>query len=361
MIRYKREIAKQLLHWFNKNMRPLPWRIKRDWYKVWISEVMLQQTQVKQVLPYYHRFLKKFPNVYKLAQASEQEILKIWEGLGYYSRVRNLHRTAKIIVDQYEGEIPREKNELIKLPGFGPYITNAMLSIAFKECVPVVDGNVLRVISRLFTIVDDIRENNTKKKIYYYMKEIIDLNSPADFNEAVMELGATLCTPENPLCAHCPVSDYCQAFKKDHVDRLPFKSKAKSKPHIGAHSFVIRKDQKYLLAKRPQNGLLAGLWEFPTYNLKKDPYEENATPDMLIRKLGISGEFIKSLNEIRHSYTHFKLYLTPHLYYYTGNNSNITFYEQLKWLTVDSIKHLPVHGVMQKTLHSLLAELKIVT
>ena len=361
IIRHKKRISKRLIEWFKNNKRPLPWRNRSTWYDIWISEVMLQQTQVKQAIPYYHRFKKHFPNVSELAKASQEYVLKIWEGLGYYSRARNLHLAAQIIVNQYRGQIPQDKNELLKLPGFGPYTTNAVLSLAFNKPYAVVDGNVQRVIARLFLITDDIRQTQTLKKINYLVGELISLRSPAVFNEAVMELGATICTPDQPLCASCPINDYCLAFKKDYAQCLPFKSRLKAKPHIRAHTFIIDKCGKYLLAKRPQNGLLAGLWEFPTYGLNRNHDNMNITPHSSLKKIGISAKYVKSWGEIRHSYTHFHVYLIPHLFRYNGYTSRIEFYTRYKWLDFNLINEYPLHKVMLKTMEMIKNELKIIS
>ena len=242
--REKRLLYKALLDWFSAEKRDLPWRLNRTWYRVWISEVMLQQTQVNQVIPYFNRFLEKFPTVQKLAQATQQEVLKAWEGLGYYARARNLHKAAQQIVSRYNGEIPQDKKNLVKLPGFGPYTSHAILSLAFNQPYAVVDGNVTRVISRLFTIRADIQLPDTKKIIQFHMNSLLDKRSPAQFNEAMMELGATICIPLNPTCKSCPINRYCLAFQNNQVQEYPLKSAARKKPHIHAFTFILRKNNK---------------------------------------------------------------------------------------------------------------------
>jgi len=207
------KIQSKILTWFRENKRTLPWRREKNWYYIWISEVMLQQTQVETVIPYYQKFIRKFSTVESLAKSSQEEVLKVWEGLGYYTRARNIHHAAKIIVEKYNSSLPPSRDELLNIPGFGHYTTAALLSLVFNQSYGVVDGNVKRVISRLYAIKDDIRNPKTHHKIQELVDNLLPSNYPGEFNEAMMELGATICTSRSPLCSLCPITTIQPPFQ----------------------------------------------------------------------------------------------------------------------------------------------------
>ena len=219
-----------LLSWYEKNKRDLPWRKTGDPYKIWLSEVMLQQTQVKTVIPYYQRWLEKLPTIQDLAAESEQKVLKLWEGLGYYNRCHNFQKAARLVCAEYNGMVPDDPDQFINFPGVGPYILSAVMSIAFNRMLPVVDGNVLRVFTRYIELWDDIGKSATQKKVYQMLLDLIPKNSPGDFNQAVMELGALVCTPKNPTCPRCPLKKTCQAREKGSIASLPVRTKKKKIP-----------------------------------------------------------------------------------------------------------------------------------
>ncbi|MDZ7690089.1 MAG: A/G-specific adenine glycosylase [Balneolaceae bacterium] len=227
----EKQFRQHLLSWYDDNKRNLPWRDCDDPYKIWISEIMLQQTRVDQATPYFHRFIDRFPTVQDLAEADQQEVLKVWEGLGYYSRARNMHTAARRVVDEFDGKVPDSWDEITSLKGIGPYTASAVLSIAFGKPYAVVDGNVLRVLTRFFGIENDIRSTKTKNQVQELADNLIHKARPGDFNQAVMELGATVCVPSNPACNECPVNTNCTAFKTVKQDEIPYKSPAKKKPH----------------------------------------------------------------------------------------------------------------------------------
>ncbi|WKY44848.1 A/G-specific adenine glycosylase [Eubacteriaceae bacterium ES2] len=250
------------LNWFNKNKRSLPFRQTKNPYQIWISEIMAQQTQMDTLIPYYNRFIEKFPDIKTLAAADEAQVLKAWEGLGYYSRARNLHKTAKLIASDYDGCFPSDYQTLIKLPGIGPYTGGAIASIAFNEAVTAVDGNVLRVISRFLNSHLDIGETKTKKTITQWLETILPANS-GDFNESLMELGALICSPTNPQCPDCPLCDGCQAYAQGNEEKLPVKKK-KTRPKIMQMEVgILIQDQSLFFVRREQKGLLSGMWSFP--------------------------------------------------------------------------------------------------
>jgi A/G-specific adenine glycosylase len=349
-----------LLNWFKNNKHKLPWRENRTWYTVWISEVMLQQTQVSQVIPYYHRFLKRFPSVDLLAAAPQEALLKLWEGLGYYSRARNLHKAAKLIVHDFKGQLPDTKEDLERLPGFGVYTSHAILSLAFNKPYAVIDGNVIRVITRLYAIESDIRLRPTRREIETKVDELLDRSSPANFNEAIMELGATLCKPVNPSCQICPLRKKCIAKLETKIEGLPFKSKPLSKPHYKAYTYIIEYKGKFLLTKRPQNGLLAGMWEFPFSEFIKHTNDTNESAYFL-DKLGIHGMYIRDWSEIKHSYTHFNLSLTTSYWQVSSSHFNSNFYEHYRWVRWEKILLLPLHKAMMKVLLLVGPDLKIIS
>lgn len=260
----KNEFQKLLIGWFLEEKRDLPWRKSKDPYKVWVSEVMLQQTRVDTVIPYFERFMEKYPTVEDLANADEQDLLKVWEGLGYYSRVRNLHTAVKEVHEKYGGVVPDTKEEFGKLKGVGPYTAGAVLSIAYGKPIPAVDGNVMRVMSRIFNIDDDISKVKTRKLFEGLVTEVISHEDPSSFNQGLMELGALICTPINPSCLLCPVREFCRAFHEGTQNDLPVKKKAKKGKTLQYIAVVLEdEDGRIIIRQRPSEGLLANLWEFP--------------------------------------------------------------------------------------------------
>ncbi|UTT42290.1 A/G-specific adenine glycosylase [Exiguobacterium aurantiacum] len=249
--------------WFNREKRDLPWRHRKNPYRVWVSEVMLQQTRVDTVIPYYNRFMERFPTIEALAAAEPDEVVKYWEGLGYYSRVRNLHQAVREVVAVYDGVVPEEKERFEKLKGVGPYTTGAVLSIAYNQPEPAVDGNVMRVMSRQFGIYDDIAIPKTRKIFEQVVRRLMDPSHASDFNEGVMELGATVCTPKNPMCSLCPVQDDCYAYTHNVQDELPVKTKKGAARIEMYDALYCRQDGRAAYVKRPDAGLLAGMWQYP--------------------------------------------------------------------------------------------------
>ena len=253
-----------LLEWYSQNRRELPWRSDPTPYHVWVSEIMLQQTRVQAVLGYYARFLAACPTVADLAALPEEQLLKLWQGLGYYNRARSLHKTAKIIVNGYGGIFPPDLAALRALPGVGDYTAGAICSIAFGLPVPAVDGNVLRVAARITGDDGDITTAAMKRRVTDALREIIPVKAPGDFNQALMELGATVCLPNGaPLCAQCPAAPFCAAHKTDRTAQLPVKKAAKARRVEQREVFLCLFGGKVALRRRPERGLLAGLWEFP--------------------------------------------------------------------------------------------------
>ncbi|WLR42675.1 A/G-specific adenine glycosylase [Bacillus carboniphilus] len=263
---------KQLINWYRDEKRELPWRESLDPYHIWVSEIMLQQTRVDTVIPYFENFITKFPTIQALAEAEEQEVLKAWEGLGYYSRARNLHSAVQEVQEHYGGVVPNNVKELERLKGVGPYTKGAILSIAYNIPEPAVDGNVMRVLSRIFSIWDDIAKVKTRKQFEELVSVIISKEYPSEFNQALMELGAMVCTPTSPACLLCPVREQCHAFYENVQHELPVKTKKKATKQVQmAAALLYDRQGYYYIHQRPSKGLLANLWEFPNVQLKEEP------------------------------------------------------------------------------------------
>lgn len=334
--------AADLLDWYSKNRRQMPWRETSDPYKIWISEIMLQQTRVDTVIPYYERFLKRFPTVDKLASADQQTVLKLWEGLGYYSRARNMHYAAKQIVSDYKSTFPGTYAGLLKLKGVGPYTAAAISSIAFNRKQAVVDGNVIRVLSRYFGIKDDVRRSAVKKQIQKLADSIIPEDSPGDFNQAMMELGATVCTPSKPQCESCPVSTQCIAYQSAETEIIPYKSPKKKIPHHQiAVGMITNRSDELLIALRPNDAMLGGLWEFPGGKQESDESLKQTVRRELFEELGVKVNVADKFMDLKHAYSHFKI--TLHAYWCSIEegtpkpNSSV----KLNWVTLNEIEQYP--------------------
>lgn len=295
------QIVKPLLDWYDRGHRILPWREEPTGYKVWISEIMLQQTRVEAVKPYFNRFIDELPDIKSLAECEEDRLLKLWEGLGYYNRARNLQKAARQIMEDYGGKMPETQEELLKLAGIGNYTSGAIASIAFGESVPAVDGNVLRILSRLSLDEEDILKDTTKGKVEKQLKEVMPLDRPGDFNQALMELGATVCIPNGkPRCEECPWEKICLAHKSGREEEFP-KKQAKKKRMIEKKTILIIQDEnKSALHKRPSKGLLAGLYEFP--NLEGHQTEKRVLA--YLKEIGLEVLRIKKLEASKHIFSH---------------------------------------------------------
>lgn len=303
-------LASSLLSWYHQHKRDLPWRQTHNPYAIWLSEMMLQQTQVTTVIPYFQKFLEKFPSIGALAEAPLQQVLKSWEGLGYYTRARHLHSTAREVCAKYGGKIPNRHDVLLSLPGIGAYTAAAIASIAFDEAVPVVDGNVLRVFSRV--LADDSPPEKAKKNIAEFLAGLIPPDEPGSFNQAMMELGSLVCTVKNPKCALCPIQSFCRAYKLGKVLDYPRKAIKKMLPAQQWIALAAVNDRKILLRQRPLKGIWGGLWELPSIpNQNKKGFQKEA--DQLLRKLGTGPFKIEKLRPVKHTFSHFKLTIHPFL------------------------------------------------
>ncbi len=304
-----REIRRALLAWYREVARDLPWRRTCDPYHIWLSEVLLQQTRVETVVPYYERFLREFPTVAALADAPLDKLMKCWEGLGYYTRARNLQRAARNVVQVRGGEFPATADEWQQLPGIGRYTAGAIASIANNEPVPAVDGNVKRVLARLFAIERSIDTPATEAELWALAERLLSRRSPGAFNQALMELGARICTPRAPACERCPLAPHCAARAAGKQAALPIRRTKRPVPHVEAAAAVICDNGRYLLLRRPPTGLLGGLWTWPAAEVVGDEQPADALRIYLREVLDVEAEVGQLLATVRHEFTHRRLRL----------------------------------------------------
>jgi A/G-specific adenine glycosylase len=305
--------AKTLLAWFERNRRDLPWRRTRDPYAILVSEVMLQQTRVEAVIPYYLRFLARFPDVRALAAAPVDEVLACWAGLGYYRRARLLKRTAEAVVATRGGEFPREAAELEELPGIGRYTAGAVASIAFSRPAPLVDGNVARVFARLHRIEGDVRERAVANRIWALAEELVPADRPGDFNQALMELGATICTPVNPRCEECPVARGCEARRADEVDRYPSPRARREVIAVRLASVIVRDGSRVGVIRRAGGGKMEGLHDFPALEMAARDDAAPALRASLRDTFGIAISAPRRVGTARHAITHHRITIEIHV------------------------------------------------
>ncbi len=340
--------SETLINWFEEEKRSLPWRDHPSPYVVWVSEVMLQQTQVSVVIPYFERWMRRFPTISDLASASLDEVIKLWEGLGYYSRARNLLEGAKTVCTRFGGELPESENELAAIKGLGPYTVGAIRSFAFHKRAVAVDGNVLRVASRYFQIEEDISKGSVVKKIRDTIEKALPEDKHWMVNEALIELGATVCI-KKPNCQACPLKKNCLSFRNGLTDKLPFKSlKTTSIPLYRAVA-VICKEQTYLV-KREKNGkIMQDLHEFPYFEAEATEVSINDISKEILKLLGIKTNWIKPLATISHSFTKYRVKLEPHLFSTYGNVS----VEGYHWKSISELNQLAFSAGHRKILKEL--------
>ncbi len=300
-------LSRALLPWFRKNKRDLPWRQTRDPYAIWVSEVMLQQTRVETVVDYYRRFLRAFPTAGVLARAPESAVLKAWEGLGYYGRARNLHRAAKLVAEKHGGRVSRDPETFGALPGVGPYIRGAVLSIAFGLPEPVLDGNVKRVLARYYAIAEPLPR--AEPRLWELAESVLDRRRPGEFNQALMELGATVCTPRDPECGDCPLHGGCRARARGLQGALPRRVPKRRVPHHEAAVGVVWRGERILIARRPSEGLLGGLWELPGGKRETGEGLARCAAREIAEETGLRVRVGRKLAAVDHAYTHFKVTL----------------------------------------------------
>ena len=338
------EISLRLLSWYGKEGRTLPWRENRDPYRIWLSEIMLQQTTVTAVIPYYERFLQRFPTIESLAAASLDDVISLWAGLGYYSRARNLHRAAQQIVSE-QSSFPDTLEGLLALPGIGRSTAGAILSIAFDTPAPILDGNVRRVLVRLFAWQEDPRSSRAEKQLWQWAEALTPDEHPHDYAQAIMDLGATVCVPRTPLCESCPLRELCQAFKQGCATLLPVARKQVKLPVRRQVALLVKSSGDYLLRQRPTEGFLGGLWEFPVVEVSPEQNHRQSA-EFLLADLGLTGEVCEA-DAVRHAYSHFKLELTV-FSVEIEKKTSVADAGEYAWYSEDALKRLPLHGAHKK-------------
>jgi A/G-specific adenine glycosylase len=342
MMETKRAVKTKLLPWFSSNQRTMPWRSNRTPYRVWISELMLQQTRVDQVIPYFDRFMLRFPTLQSLATASQEDVLKQWEGLGYYSRARNLHKAAQIIFKDRDGHFPCTAEEIIQLPGIGSYTAAAIGSLAFNLDLAVLDGNVIRVLSRLFAYTKDTRTTTAKKELQQWADELLVEGAAGNYNEAMMELGATVCLPKNPDCAACPLACVCLGFESGRPTDYPVKAPKKKVPHlvVGAAVVTNRKGE-VLIAQRREKDMLGGLWEFPGGKQETGETIQQCIARELKEELGINAEVTDYLITVKHAYSHFTMDLHTYFARIRSGRPRPIHCQDYRWVNVSELRAVP--------------------
>lgn len=338
-----KEFQKDLLSWFEQEKRSLPWRENGDPYRIWVSEIMLQQTRVDTVIPYYYRFMERFPSIKELAEADLEDVYRVWEGLGYYSRAKNLHTAVREVKEQYGGVVPDTPEEIHKLKGIGPYTAGAILSIAYGQPEPAVDGNVMRVLSRIFLIQEDISKTKTRKLFEDLVRKIIFKGNPSYFNQSLMELGALVCTPKSPKCLTCPVHLHCQAVKEGMQEELPVKKESKKGKSVEmAVGLVCNQENQWLICKRPAKGLLANLWEFPGVegSLDNEKMQEELSK-FLFKNFGVRTIPEKEVLHYSHVFSHLQWNIHLFLCSFLGLEKDIGLPREYKWVTIGEMKEFP--------------------
>ncbi len=347
-------LARALLAWHAPETRAFPWRRNRDPYVVWVSETMLQQTQIATVLPYLERWLSRFPTVQHLAEAPLEDVLKLWEGLGYYARARNLHRAAQIIVEQYQGRIPEDRDALLSLPGIGPYTAGAILSLAYGQDEPVLDGNVRRVLCRVFGIEEDPRRAPVERRLWALSRSLILPGHARAINEALMDLGREVCTPRSPKCHLCPLAEMCVAHREGKEEVLPVRTPKRPTPHYVVTAGVVWNDEgRILLTQRPLDGLLGGLWEFPGGKVEPGETLEACLRRELKEELDIEVEVGELVGTVNHAYSHFRITLHAfHCRLKAGSPKSIGVADW-KWVRLEEIRQYPLSRADVKVLELL--------
>ena len=335
-------IAAPLLAWYDENKRALPWRENTDPYRVWVSEIMLQQTRVAAVIPYFERWITALPDVFALADVDDEQLMKLWQGLGYYSRARNLKKAAGVIVSEYGGRFPETYDELKKLPGVGEYTAGAIASIAFSQKVSAVDGNVLRIAARLGNIREDILDTRMKKNLRPLLDDAVPEKRSGDFNQAMMDLGATVCLPNGkPQCEACPLAALCEARKLGTEQELPVRTKKAPRRIERMTVYLMLRDGKVALRKRSEDGLLAGLWEFPNISEALDEDHAGKT----LSHWGLTALDWKKKINAKHIFTHVEWHMTGYLVSVRGEGT-----AELVWADRDTLDTLAVPGAFKKYL-----------
>jgi A/G-specific adenine glycosylase len=350
------KFSKKLLFWYGHASRKLPWRGSQDPYRVWVSEIMLQQTRVEAVMPYFMRWMKRYPGIRELAAASEQDVLALWEGLGYYSRARNLHKSARIVMEEHDGGLPRDLTALVSLPGIGRYTAGAIASIAFGQDVPTLDANIRRVYARVFNMAQAADSPTGEETLWKLAEQNLPKGRAGDYNQALMDLGATICIPKKPRCDLCPLTELCQACLLGiQAERPVLKPKAVV-PHYTVSAAVVRRDGKVLLAKRPSKGLLGGMWEFPGGKIEEDETVNAGLRREIREELGAEIRVGLPFGIYQHAYTHFRITLHAFLCELSEGEPRAIEAAELSWVRPADLPHYPMGKVDRQIARKLISQ-----
>lgn len=346
-------LAQRLLRWFAVHQRALPWRRNRDPYRIWISEVMLQQTQVSTVIPYFERFLQTFPTIAALAAASQQDVLRLWEGLGYYRRARDLHKSAQILATEHNGQFPDDPQVVRRLPGFGQYTCNAVLSQAFDRRLPILEANSQRVLSRLFGRHDDPRTGPARRWLWQAAERILPKRRAGEFNQALMELGALVCTPLTPRCSKCPLASLCEAKRLGLQDQIPARTPSPATVAVREVAVVVRRGDQVLLVQRPDAGRWATMWEFPHVEVHEEETPSAAAERCLRTLVGVEADLDGEIVALRHTVTRYAITLICLEASYRQGAFHSPFYANGVWLTAAELAAYPVSAPQRRLIKEL--------
>jgi len=349
-----RQMALRLLAWFGGKRRNLPWRRTRDPYRIWVSEVMLQQTQVATVIPYYRRFLRAFPTVRVLAAAPLDEVLRLWAGLGYYTRARNLHRAAQVIVAKYGGRFPRTLQAIRVLPGVGEYTAGAIASIAFGERVPCVDGNALRVLARVHCVTGAVRSGAARRRLEALARDAVPAERPGDHNQALMELGSLVCRPTDPACGECCLSDLCEARRRGRQRGIPAPRKREGTRRARAVAGIAWRRGRVLIAQRPPEGVWGGLWEFPNCRPAEGETDIEALTRLLAEAFGLRVKVGEKLVSVTHGIMHERIELAAYGCKVVDGRTKASAHVAVKWMRPEELAEYALPAPHRKLVYQLL-------
>jgi A/G-specific adenine glycosylase len=351
-----RSIAPPLLNWYDRHARSLPWRTEPTPYRVWVSEIMLQQTRVETVVPYFDRWMQRFPTLQALASAAEQEVLQVWEGLGYYSRARNLHRAAQEVVQQQGGQIPSEREALERLPGIGRYTAGAIASIAFGRDEPALDANIRRVLARVFNVDLPARSPAGEKRLWELAKITLPSGRAGDYNQALMDLGSSICTPRAPACLLCPLATRCLARALGVQEDRPVLEAKPAVPHYTVTAAVITHNAQILIARRPPNGLLGGMWEFPGGKLEPGESLTQGLLREIQEELGVAIQVGEPFGVYQHGYTHFKVTLHAFCCQLTTGEPQSLHASEIRWVAPAALGDFPMGKIDRQIARRLMEQ-----
>jgi A/G-specific adenine glycosylase len=348
--------SQKILEWYAIHARELPWRGHPDPYAVWVSEIMLQQTRVETVIPYFEKWMARFPSINKLAAASQQDVLNLWEGLGYYARARNLHRAARVILEQYDGQLPKDTQSLQELPGIGRYTASAIASIAFGQDEAALDGNIRRVLARVFNVAVPVRSTQGERILWDLTGRNLPSGRAGEYNQALMDLGAMICTPYSPNCTVCPVAVLCKAKYFGIQEERPVKKAKPAVPHYTVAAAVIRRNGQVFIAQRPEKGLLGGMWEFPGGKTEPEERLDACLKREICEELGVDIQVGAPFGTYEHAFTHFKVTLHAFECLLIKGEPAAREHKELCWVKPVELQDFPMGKIDRQIADKIAAE-----